>query len=210
MTSTAPIQPGPIKAVVFDIGGVLLDWNPRYLYQSLIPDAAAMERFFAEVSILEWNALQDGGRSWADAVAELSGRFPHHAELIKAFDDRWAEMIGGPLPETVEILQQLRARGVPTYALTNFSAEKWPIAVAAYDFLRDFEGAAVVSGVEKVMKPEPEIYQILLERFGLSPETTFFTDDREENVVGARKLGLQAEVFVDAATLRGQLRGLLG
>ncbi|GAB3427361.1 HAD family hydrolase [Flindersiella endophytica] len=203
------ISAGPIKAVVFDIGGVLLDWNPRYLYRSLIPDSAEMEQFFTEVAILEWNMLQDAGRSWADAVAELTGRFPHRAELIRAFDERWVEMIGGPLGDTVEVLRELRRRGVPTYALTNFSAEKWPVAVAAYDFLREFEGAAVVSGVEKVMKPEPEIYRILLERFGLSPETTFFTDDREENVVGARNVGLQAEVFLDGATLRGHLRGLL-
>lgn len=200
-----PASDTPPKAVVFDIGGVLVDWNPRYLYRSLLPDEASVECFLSEVCTPEWNAAQDGGRSWAEAVAELSARFPEHAEPIRAYDERWIEMLGGPLHDTVELLEELRASGLPTYALTNFSAEKWPVAVAAYDFLQPFEGAAVVSGREGVMKPDPAIYQILFDRFGLDPETTFYTDDVPANVEGARDVGMRAEVFVDGATLRRQL-----
>lgn len=195
----------PPKAVVFDIGGVLLDWNPRYLYRSLLPDEDAVERFLAEVCTAEWNAAQDGGRSWGEAVADLSARFPEHVDLIRAYDERWTEMVGGPLHDTVELLEELRSLGVPTYALTNFSAEKWPVAVEAYDFLQPFENAAVVSGVEGVTKPDPAIYRILFHRFGLDPATTFYTDDVPANVEAARAVGMRAEVFADGRALRQHL-----
>lgn len=198
-----------IKAVVFDIGGVLLDWDPRYLYRSLIPDPVAMERFLTEVCTPEWNTAQDAGRTWAEAVAELSGRFPEHEELIRAFDERWIETCGGPIKDSVAVLHDLREAGVPTYALTNFSAEKWPVALETFDFLRDFETAAVVSGEERVTKPDPAIYRILLERYGLAAESTFYVDDRPENVEAARAMGMIAEVFTDGAALRRRLAPLL-
>ncbi|WP_020573742.1 HAD family hydrolase [Actinopolymorpha alba] len=193
-----------ISAVVFDVGGVLLDWNPRYLYRSLLPDERSVERFLAEVCTPEWNAAQDAGRSWAEAVAELTARFPEHADLIRAYDERWAEMVAGALEDTVEVLSDLRAAGVPTYALTNFSAEKWQVSLERWEFLRALDGA-VVSGVERVSKPAPEIYQLLLDRHDLAADQTFYTDDLAVNVTAARQVGMRAEVFVNGATLRGQL-----
>jgi 2-haloacid dehalogenase len=193
-----------IDAVVFDVGGVLLDWNPRHLYRSLLPDEESMERFLSEVCTPAWNAEQDAGRTWSAAVEELTARFPDQAKLIRAYDERWPEMVAGAFEDTVAVLTDLRAAGVPTFALTNFSAEKWDITVDRWDFLRNFDGA-VVSGVERVSKPDPAIYQLLLDRHGLTAETTFYTDDAPANVEGARKLGIQAEVFIDGATLRRQL-----
>lgn len=200
----------PVAAVVFDVGGVLLDWSPHYLYRSLIPDDAARERFLAEVCTPDWNRAQDAGRPWSEAVRELSASFPEHAELIAAFDARWEETVAGPFEATVAVLAELRERQVPTYALTNFSAEKWAIVCDRWDFLRGFSGC-VVSGEEGVVKPDAKIYERLLDRFELDPARTFFTDDVADNVDGARAVGLQAEVFVDAVTLRGQLvrRGVL-
>ncbi|MEQ4209576.1 HAD family phosphatase [Actinopolymorpha sp. B17G11] len=200
----AASPPERIEAVVFDVGGVLLDWNPRHLYRSLLPDEESVERFLSEVCTPAWNAEQDAGRTWAAAVEELTARFPDHAKLIRAYDERWPEMVAGVFEETVAVLADLRAAGVPTYALTNFSAEKWDITLDMWEFLRDFDGA-VVSGVERVSKPDPAIYQLLLDRHGLSAATTFYTDDVPANVEGARGVGIQAEVFVDGATLRSQL-----
>jgi 2-haloacid dehalogenase len=196
--------PAPIETVVFDVGGVLLDWNPRYLYRSLLPDDDAVERFLAEVCTPEWNLAQDAGRPWSDAVAELTARFPDHADLIRAYDERWPEMIGGVFEDTVSVLAELQDAGVPTYALTNFSQEKWELVFERWDFLQKLDGV-VVSGVERVTKPDPAIYRVLLERYGLTPETTFFTDDQPANVAGAREVGMQSEVFVDAASLRSRL-----
>jgi 2-haloacid dehalogenase len=199
-TSTA----GPIEAVVFDIGGVLLDWDPRYLYRSLLPDETSVERFLAEVCTPSWNAAQDAGRDWDEAVAALTARFPEHADLIRAYHERWPEMVAGVFEDTAAILRELRAAGVPTYALTNFSAQKWEIAVERWGVLTEFDGV-VVSGKERVTKPDPAIYLLLVERYGLTPERTFFTDDTPANVEAARRVGLRAELFVDADTLRAQL-----
>jgi 2-haloacid dehalogenase len=193
-----------LQAVVFDVGGVLLDWNPRYLYRTLLPDDDAVEEFLAKVCTPAWNAEQDAGRTWAEAVADLSARFPEHDDLIRAYDERWVEMVGGVFDDTVALLAELRAAGVRTYALTNFSAEKWEVSLEHWDFLRGFDGA-VVSGVELVSKPDPAIYHLLLQRHGLSPEATFYTDDLQHNVDAARQVGISAEVFVDAGTLRRQL-----
>jgi 2-haloacid dehalogenase len=202
--TTAETTSAAVDAVVFDVGGVLLDWNPRHLYRTLLADDDAVEEFLTRVCTAEWNAAQDAGRSWAEGVAELTGRFPEHAELIRAYDERWAEMVSGTLEETVAILQRLRAEGVPTYALTNFSAEKWTVALERWPFLAELDGA-VVSGVERVSKPDPAIYQLLLDRHRLSPNATFYTDDLPVNVDAARAVGIRAEVFVDGATLRSQL-----
>jgi 2-haloacid dehalogenase len=199
-----------IDAVVFDVGGVLLDWNPEYLYRRLIADEGERRWFLTEVCSPEWNSAQDAGRSWADAISELSARFPEHRALIKAYDERWEEMVAGPIEDSVVVLEDLRSSGVPTYALTNFSAEKWALAKNRWDFLDGFDGE-VVSGVVGVTKPHPEIYQILLDRYRLEPPLTLYTDDLAKNVEAARYLGIAAELFVDASTLRRQLidRGVL-
>jgi 2-haloacid dehalogenase len=199
-----------INAVVFDIGGVLLDWNPEYLYRQLIDDDEERRWFLTEVCSPEWNAAQDAGRTWADATSELSARFPEHTNLIDAYDRRWEEMVAGPIEGSVAVLEDVRRAGVPTFALTNFSAEKWDVAKDRWGFLDNFDGQ-VVSGAVGVMKPDPEIYRILLDRHGLEPSLTFYTDDLVRNVEAARQLGIAAELFVNASTLRRQLidRGVL-
>lgn len=200
----------PVEAVVFDVGGVLLDWSPEHLYRRLIPDADERRRFLTEVCTPQWNLAQDAGRAWSEAVAELTDRFPHHSSLIAAYDERWEEMVAGTFDDTVAILEELADVGVPIYALTNFSSDKWSIAVTEWPFLRLFDGH-VVSGEEGVTKPDPRIYRILLDRFGLRPERTFYVDDQLQNVEQARSMGLRAELFIDAQTLRRQLgeHGLL-
>lgn len=197
-------------AVVFDVGGVLLDWDPNYLFRKLIADDDERRWFLTEICSPSWNAKQDGGRSWAEATSELARQFPEHSNLIAAYDERWEEMISGPIAGTVSLLSDLRSAGVAFYALTNFSAEKWEVAKDRWGFLTGFDGT-VVSGTEKVTKPDLRIYQILLDRYALDPARTFYTDDMKENVEAARVAGLDAEVFVDPDTLRQQLvdRGVL-
>jgi 2-haloacid dehalogenase len=194
-----------VDDVVFDIGGVLLDWNPDYLYRELIPDAGQREHFLANVATPEWNLQMDAGRTWAEAVAELTSLHPEHAEWIEAYDTGWLKMVGGLIDGTADIITELRAQGVPTYALTNFSAEKWAVAKEAFPILAEFTGE-VVSGTEQTVKPDEKIYRILLERYDLDPARSFYTDDKDYNVVAARAVGLDAETFTDAPTLRRQLR----
>jgi HAD superfamily hydrolase (TIGR01509 family) len=194
-----------VDDVVFDIGGVLLDWSPDYLYRELIPDAGQREHFLTRVATPEWNLRQDEGRTWAEAVAELSSLHPEHAEWIEAYDTGWLKMVGGLIEGTADVITELRAQGIPTYALTNFSAEKWEVAKEAFPILAGFTGE-VVSGTEQTVKPGEKIYRILLDRYDLDPARSFYTDDKDYNVVAARAAGLDAEIFTDAPTLRQQLR----
>lgn len=198
------------QAVVLDIGGVLLDWDPRHLFRDVIPDEDTREWFLREVCHPEWNRRQDEGRPWAEAIAEAIGRHPGHEAWIRAYDERWIETVVGVDDEVTALVRELRAVGLPVYALTNFSADKWALSRERYDVLAEFDGV-VVSGEERVTKPEERIYRILLERFGLTPERTFFTDDADANVAGAQAVGIDAELFTGAASLRSQLvvRGLL-
>jgi 2-haloacid dehalogenase len=199
------------KAVVFDLGGVLIDWDPRYLYRKLLADEAAVEEFLATVCTPEWNAEQDRGRPFADGVAELVERHPVHAAAITAYHERWTEMLGGDIPGTVELLAELRETGVPLYALTNWSAETFGIARERFEFLAWFDGV-LVSGEERIVKPDPAIFRLLLDRFGLDPETTFYVDDSPANVAAAGRLGFDAVPFTDPEQLRRDLEGrrLLG
>ncbi|GAA1577285.1 HAD family phosphatase [Kribbella sancticallisti] len=194
-----------VDVVVFDIGGVLLDWSPDYLYRELIPDAGQREHFLTKIATPSWNQQQDAGRTWAEAVAELSSLHPEHAEWIEAYDTGWLQMAKGIFEDTAAVLTELRELGVPTYALTNFSAEKWEVAKASFPILTQFDGE-VVSGAEQTVKPHEKIFRILIERFDLDPARTFYTDDMQYNVDGARAVGLDAEQFTDPATLRKQLR----
>lgn len=195
---------------VFDIGGVLLDWNPRHLYRTLFDDEAAMETFLATVCTSEWNRRMDGGMSFAEGIAELLDRFPDQADLITAYRDRWIEMIPATLGDTVAILEQLKSAGHPLYAITNFAAETFAWTRQRWDFLAWFDDI-VVSGEIKELKPEPAIYRTLIGRNGLAAEDCLFIDDVQENVDGAITIGMNAVRFEDAATLRSDLRkhGLL-
>lgn len=200
----------PTKAVVFDLGGVLIDWDPRYLYRKLLDDEAAVEEFLATVCTPEWNAEQDRGRPFAEGVAELVERHPVHAAAITAYHERWPEMLGGAVGGTVEVLAELRAAGVPVYALTNWSAETFGIARERFEFLEWFDGV-LVSGEERMIKPDPAIFRLLLDRFGLDPGATFYIDDSPANVAAADRLGFDAVRFTSPAQLRRDLeaRGLL-
>ena len=194
----------PVKAVVFDLGGVLIDWDPRYLYRKLLADEAAVEEFLATVCTPEWNAEQDRGRPFAEGVAELVERHPAHAAAIAAYAERWPEMLAGDIPGTVELLAELRAAGMPLYALTNWSAETFVIARERFAFLSWFDGV-LVSGEERKIKPDPAFFRLLQERFGLAPEATFYVDDAEANVAAARALGLDAVRFTGPEQLRREL-----
>lgn len=197
-----------VKAVVFDLGGVLIDWNPRHLYRKLFGgDDAAMERFLAEVCTGDWNLCQDAGRSWAEAVAILQAAHPAQAELIAAFHTRWVEMLAGPIPGTVALLRALKERGLPVYALSNWSSETFPFAQERYDFLTWFDGL-VISGHERMVKPELRIYLRLLDRYGLQAPETLFIDDSRPNVAAAAALGFHGHHFVGPAALAAELERL--
>lgn len=195
---------GAHKAVVFDLGGVLVDWDPRYLYRQLLPSEAEVESFLAEVTTGEWNAAQDAGRTWDEAVRERTAQFPGHAELIAAYHHRWPEMIGGDIAGTVAILRDLREAGVPLYALTNWSAETFPVARERFEWLSWFEGI-VVSGEERLVKPDPRLFRVLLGRYGLDPAQAVFVDDMPYNVDAAAALGFTALHFTGSERLRTEL-----
>ena len=198
------------QAVVFDLGGVLIDWNPRYLYRKLLGDEAAVEAFLGQVCTPAWNERQDEGRPVAQATSEMCARFPEQAALIRAYYDRWEEMLGGPIEGTVEILEELFARGVPLYALSNWSAETFHHARARFEFLERFRGI-VVSGEERLIKPDPRIFQLLFQRYSLAPPRAIFIDDVLRNVDAARALGMTALHFRSPDELRAELaaRGLV-
>jgi 2-haloacid dehalogenase len=196
-----------VKAAVFDLGGVLVDWNPRYLYRNLLDDEEAVERFLAEVTTQEWNGQQDLGRSWSEAVESLARDHPDKRDLIAAYRERWDEMLGGPIQETVQILAELRASGLPLYALSNWSSETFPIARSRYPFLDWFAGI-VISGEVRLGKPDPRVFRYLLDRYHLDAGSTVFIDDSERNVNAAAELGMIAIRFSDAERLRADLAGL--
>lgn len=195
-----------IDAVVFDIGNVLLDWDARRVYRPLGMSDDEIEAFFQRVDFSTWNLEQDRGRSFADGVAELAKHHPADKELIERYDTHWIESIAGPIHGTVEILQSLVDQGVPVHAITNFSAEKYGGERERFPFLTRF-GVTVVSGEEKLVKPDPAIYRTLLTRTGLQAERTVFIDDSPKNVDGARAVGMHAIHFTTPSDLREALRG---
>ena len=173
-------QDGRVAQVVFDIGNVLIEWDPRHLYRRLLPDEAACDRFLAEVCTADWNIEQDRGRPWAAAIAERIALFPDHAELIRAYSERWHEMVPGEVPGTAALVDGLRAAGVPLYAITNFSPEKFAEAQARFPVLTRFRDV-VVSGAVGLLKPDPAIYRLLLDRNGLEAQRCLFIDDSLKN-----------------------------
>ena len=189
------------KAIVFDLGSVLIDWDPRHMYRKLIDDEAAMEEFLGEIATLRWNSYHDAGRLWSDGVAMLSAIYPEYREWIAAYIDRWEEMLKGPIEGTVQILRTLKDQGREVHALTNWSAETFPIARQKYDFLGWFEHT-VVSGEERVKKPDPRIFEILLERIGRSAHECVFIDDSAANIAAADALGFRTIHFSNPDQLR--------
>jgi 2-haloacid dehalogenase len=189
-----------IDTVVFDIGNVLINWNPRHLYRKLFADEARMEWFLANVCTGAWNLEQDRGRSFAEGVRELIQLHPEWANEIRAYDERWREMVPGEIPGSVAILARLQGQGLPTFAISNFSAEKFALACERFPFLSKFKGV-VVSGRERLLKPDVAIYRLFLERYGREASRCLFIDDSAANVEGARKTGMNALRFRDAPQL---------
>ena len=194
-------------AVVFDLGGVLVDWDPRHLYRQLFDDPDEMESFLAEVATAEWNAHQDAGRPLAEGVELLVAEHPERRELIEVFHQRWPEMLAGEIPGTVNVLADLRAAGVRLIALSNWSAETFPFARERFHFLAWFEGI-VISGDVGVNKPDRRIFDHLVQQFGIEPSAALFIDDASANVDAAKALGFQAVRFTDAPALRRELTRL--
>lgn len=178
------------KNIIFDFGGVLLDWDPRYLYRDYFNDDAKMEKFLTEVATLEWNSQMDAGKPFAEGVNELKAQFPEWTKEIEMYHSGWAQMLKGELEDGVGLFKKVKADPRFTvFGLTNWSAETFPIAFKHYRFLDDFEGI-VVSGEEKMKKPDKRIYYTLLERYHLDPKTCVFIDDNKDNIAMANKLGI--------------------
>ncbi|WP_306141251.1 HAD family phosphatase [Roseibium sp. MMSF_3412] len=200
-----------ITTVVFDIGNVLIEWNPEHLYEKLIPDAHERRLFLETVCTAEWNLQQDLGRTWEDAVRSLSAEYPDKQELIAAYSERWHEMVPGEVPGVKSLLLDLKSRGTPLYAVTNFSSEKFVEAQARFPFLKSSFLDIVVSAEERLLKPDPQIYRVLFERNDLAPEACFFIDDSAANVDAARSVGMAAHHFQSVDALEDDLKrhGLL-
>ncbi len=195
-----------LSTIIFDLGGVLIDWNPEYVFREVIPDAERRRYFFENICTHDWNIEQDAGRSLADATTLLVEQWPDWEPEVRSYYGRWSDMLGGPIPATVDLLRELRDLGTHRLlALTNWSAETFPVALERYDFLQWFEGI-LVSGAERTRKPFPDIYQLLLDRYNVPAEQAVFIDDSFKNVEGAGAVGIRGIHFHDAAQLRMALR----
>lgn len=193
------------KTIIFDLGGVLIDWNPKYLYRKIIDDEKQIDWFLENICDMHWNEQQDAGRSLMEGTIEKIKKHPDQAEKIKAYYERWSEMLGGPIEGTVSILRQLKeSEDYRLYALTNWSAETFPIAQERYDFLQWFKGI-VVSGVEKMRKPQAEFYQLILDRYNINASDSLFIDDNMRNVQAAEALGIDSIHYLSSKQLRKEL-----
>jgi 2-haloacid dehalogenase len=197
-----------INTIIFDLGAVLIDWNPRYMYSKLFHDEAAMENFLRDITTSDWNEEQDAGRPLHEGTELLVNKFPEHEENIRAFYSRWNEMLGEAFHDVVEIFKQLKEKNrYKIYALTNWSAETFPVAFERFDFLKWFDGI-VVSGAEKMRKPTPEFYHILLDRYQVKAQEALFIDDNYRNILAAEQLGIHCIHFTSAEQLSGELHKL--
>ena len=195
-----------IDTIIFDLGGVLIDWNPRYVYRKIFKTEEEVDWFLQNVTTPEWNENQDAGYPLHEATKELIAKHPEWEPEIKAYYGRWLEMLGEDIHDTVEILRQLKEIGkYKLYALTNWSAETFPHALERFEFFKAFDGV-VVSGQEKMRKPSAEFYKILIDRYHLDPAKTVFIDDSLRNVKGAEAVGISGIHFHNPSQLREELR----
>jgi 2-haloacid dehalogenase len=193
------------SVAIFDLGGVVIDWNPRYLYRKLFDgNDRAMEHFLATVCTPSWNELQDGGRTFADACASLKATHPGETELIDAWFKRYDEMLGGEIPGTIEILTEMRSRGITLYALSNWSTETFPLALSRFECLKWFQGV-LLSGEVRLLKPDRRIFEVFLKTFAIDPARAIYIDDRRANVEVAASFGMYGVLFTDSHSLRAEL-----
>ena len=196
------------RTLLFDLGGVLIDWNPRYVYRAHFDDDEKMEWFLANITDPDWNENQDAGYSLHAAMEEKVKEFPDWETEIRMYYGDWEAMLGGPIEDMVSLFRELRAESVqPIYALTNWSAETFPVALERYGFLHDFDGI-VVSGVEKMRKPDPKFYQLALDRYDLQAENVVFIDDNLRNIEAARAMGITGIHHTDFTKTRRALEDL--
>ncbi|RLJ32119.1 2-haloacid dehalogenase [Chryseobacterium sp. 7] len=189
---------GIIKNIIFDFGGVLMDWNPRYYFRDYFNDNEKMEYFLEHIAQDEWNIEQDRGRSLAEGTEIQVKKFPEWEKEIRAFYDNWTVMLKSDIPQNVEVLRKLKNTEYNLFGLTNWSEETFPYALENYDFFQIFEGKIVVSGTEKLIKPDPEIWHVLLERYNIKAEESVFIDDNMKNIEMAKSLGfITIQVFPD-------------
>ena len=196
------------ETVIFDLGGVLIDWNPDYVYKTIFNDETKMREFYSDICTSEWNEEQDAGRGLKEATEELVARFPKEEKNIRAYYDRWEEMLKGEIEGTVQMLEKIKEKNeVKLYALTNWSAETFPVALKRFPFLQWFDGR-LVSGEEKMRKPYKEIYELLLKRFNIEAETAVYIDDNERNLKPPREMGIHTILFKSPAQLEEELKEL--
>lgn len=198
-----------IDTIIFDLGGVLVDWNPDYVYRSIFNDDKKMRQFYEDICTSEWNAEQDAGRMLHEATEDLVAKFPHEEKNIRTYYGRWEDMLRGPIDGTVDILKSLKESGkYKLYALTNWSHETFPVALKKFDFLYWFDGR-LVSGEEKVRKPFMEIYELLIRKFNIDPHTSIYIDDVERNLTAPESLGMRTIHFESPGQLKEELEELL-
>jgi 2-haloacid dehalogenase len=199
-----------IDTIVFDLGGVLVDWNPDYVYKNVFTSEKEMKWFYENICTPDWNEQQDEGRSLFDATEYLVKKFPEHETNIRMYYGRWEEMLGGPIHETVDMLKHLKDNtDYRLFALTNWSAETFPIALDRYDFLHWFDGR-LVSGEEKTRKPFKKIYELLMDRFSIVPERSIYIDDNFRNLIPAKELGFHVIHFQSPHQFKKELMELIG
>lgn len=197
-----------IKNIIFDFGGVVMDWNPRYFFRDYFNDDEKMEFFLKNIAEDEWNAEQDRGRSLKEGTDIQVAKFPEWETEIRAYYDNWTTMLKSDIPENVEVLRKLEHSEYELFGLTNWSAETFPYALANYDFFNAFKGKIVVSGTEKLIKPEKKIWEVLLERYHLKPEESVFIDDNPKNIEVAKTLGFMTVHITEGTNLEEELRSL--
>ena len=195
-----------IKNIIFDFGGVLIDWNPRYLYSTMFHDEVEMEFFLENICSPEWNIKQDAGRSFNEATEELVNKYPHYENEIRNYYANWTKMIGGAIEENVALIKDLKGK-YRLFGLTNWSDESFPLVFNQYHFFKEMEGI-VVSGKEKMVKPDARIYKLLLTRYGLKANESIFIDDNQENINAANKLGFKTIHINEKVSLEEELQKL--
>jgi len=201
-------QNSTIKNIIFDFGGVLMDWNPRYFYKDYFNDDEKMEFFLRNIATDEWNAEQDRGRSLAEGTEILIAKFPEWETEIRAYYDNWTTMLRSDIPENVAVLRQLKHSDYELFGLTNWSAETFPYALTNYDFFEIFNGKIVVSGEEKLIKPDTKIWQVLLEKYSIQSNESLFIDDNPKNIEVAKNLGFVTIHITEETNLAEELRNL--